>query len=211
MRAVPVWIPRERIRSGMRGERSPLCFKVPLNEALSPPSLHGGQRWKGCGRTQQLPAANASDCMMLKKKKKLLEKEAVLGQWVLLLKSSPLSLSTYVIESLMGLKTGARLTRSTNEQTAQSEKPRHSLWAPTGRFSWMARNDDYYGRHMNAIWCNPYEPPPPDQPQQNRCIRAQTQHFLHATDDSFSNFIAKTWGQSILIIVPRLERCMLSF
>ena len=164
MRAVPVWIPRERIRSGRRGERSPLRFKVPLNEALSPPSLHGGQRWKGCGRTQQ---ASSCECVRLhdvekkKKKKKLLEKEAVLGQWVLLLKSSPLSPSNYVIESLMGLKTGARLTRRTNKQTAQSEKPRHSLWEPTGRFSWMARNDDYYGRHMNAIWCNPTNPPPP--------------------------------------------------
>lgn len=183
MRAVPVWIPRERIRSGMRGERSPLRFKVPLNEALSPPSLHGGQRWKGCGRTQQLPAANASDCMMLKKKKKLLEKEAVLGQWVLLLKSSPLSLSTYVIESLMGLKTGARLTRSTNKQTAQSEKPRHSLWAPTGRFSWMARNDDYYGRHMNAIWCNPYEPPPPISRSRTGAsgLRHNTSYMLQMT------------------------------
>lgn len=137
----------------------------------------------------------------------------MLGQWVLLFKSSPLSVSTYVIESLMGLKTGARLTRSTNKQTARSEKPCHSVWEPTGRFSWMAPNDDYYGRHMNAIWCNPTNPAPPSisRSRTGASIRAQPQHVPHAPDDSFRNFKVKTRGQSMLIIVTRLETCRLFF
>lgn len=115
----------------------------------------------------------------------------------------------FVILSLMGLKTEhGSPSGLTSKQLNQ--KSSSLSYVPKGGFSWMACNDDYTSRHINAIWFSPVNT------AQFSLIRHSTvqptsSRSLHHYKNNFSNYKAKKRDPSILIIILRLERCMLSW
>lgn len=158
MRGVPVWIPVERNRTE-RQETLSSAFKVPLNEALSPPFLLSGQQWKTVVGLSSFQLWMRQIVWLLKRdtdeKQRNMQAQSVLPRcnlkkdkhinWPHYLSnfSSLIFFYPFCYSIIVRPKNWAQFTQQTNKQTAQSESLL-TLCEPMGQFSWMACNDDYF-------------------------------------------------------------------